>query len=149
MASQAWTRCSSECVLLERSTATPAARVASADPSVAKRVFVGNASTSQAPLSPLPGEGSFLAHDHNRTVSVAGDGVRDAAYQCSPNYFEASATHHQQVGADLLGQDDNFLVRSPRHEVRLHHALPGFPQPLYLRLEQLFLASLSRSSWEP
>ena len=54
-------------------------------------------------------------HDQDGAVGVTNDGVGDVAKEGPLQSAESAAAHHDQVGADLLGQVDDRLVAAFVH----------------------------------
>ena len=77
-------------------------------------------------------------HDQYGAVGVTDDGIGDVAQQGPSQPAETAATHHDQVGADLLGQVDDRLVPAFVHpEVGDSNAATHFLDLPYLFVEYL------------
>ncbi len=50
------------------------------------------------------------AHDQDRAVGVANDGIRDATHEGTSDTTETPTTHHYQAGAEFVGQVYDRLV---------------------------------------
>jgi hypothetical protein len=89
-------------------------------------------SLGEVPRIPLPRtrvHSSWVAflvtHHHNRAVGVLDDAARDAPHERPAYPALASAAHNYQACAQLLGQQDDLVVRSSHLEVSLSDLSPA------------------------